>query len=99
MTVPKIEATARMISSPMVSRREENESQRKEKNLFSSFRDNPHLRKKLALSLYSTPVVDSWTCKKIYFLWHLPQEALSAALNDFFPLWQVPQYLPSTKAA
>jgi hypothetical protein len=43
----------------MVNRREESESQREEKNPFSFFCDNLHLRKKLALSLYSTPVVGS----------------------------------------
>jgi hypothetical protein len=43
----------------MVSRREERESQREEKSPFSSFLDNLHLRKKLALSFYSTPVVGS----------------------------------------
>jgi hypothetical protein len=36
MTVPKIEATAKMISRAMVSRREETESQRLTKNPFSS---------------------------------------------------------------
>jgi hypothetical protein len=45
-----------MISRAMVNRSEERESHREGKNPFSSFFDNDHLRKKLALSHHSTPV-------------------------------------------
>jgi hypothetical protein len=84
MTVPKIEATAKMISRAMVSRSDERDSQREEKNPFSSLFANPHLRKKLALSFYSTPVADSWTFSKKLLLVAFAAISLVRGAESFF---------------
>jgi hypothetical protein len=48
--------------------------------------DNPHLRKKLALSLYSTPVVDSWIFKKKSLLVAFAARSLVRGAESLFPV-------------